>query len=79
MAGTVRALPLGPRLTALRVFGTHLDAPGVADVVRSGRLLKEASTAEGMGAATDTLAQGAGATAWTDMVVARSRPGPDPA
>ena len=44
LTGVVHALPLGPRLIPLRVFGTSPDAPGIGECIEAGSLLKAAST-----------------------------------
>ncbi len=57
MEGVVRALPLGPRLTAFRVLGMHPDERGVEAFVDTGRLLASAETRADLRAATDRLAE----------------------
>ena len=53
MTAVVRAMPLGPRLTVLRVFGTHPDAPGTALLVEAGRQLAGSRTNADLRAAAD--------------------------
>ena len=59
MEGVVRALPLGPRVTALRVLGMHPDGRGVEAFVDAGRILASAQTHADLRAATDKVAASA--------------------
>ena len=59
MEGVVRALPLGPRVTALRVLGMHPDGPGVGPFVEAGRVLASAQTHADLREATDKVAASA--------------------
>ena len=56
MEGVVRALPLGPRVTALRVLGMHPDGRGVEAFVDAGRILASAEAHADLREATDKLA-----------------------
>ena len=59
MKGVVRALPLGPRVTALRVLGMHPDGRGVAAFVDAGRILASAQAHADLREATDKVAASA--------------------
>lgn len=59
MEAVVRAIPMGPRVTALRVLGMHPDGRGVEAFVDAGRILAAAKTQADLRNATDRLATSA--------------------
>lgn len=53
------ALPLGPRLIAIRVLGTNADAPGIDPSVKAGGTLPAAESHADLREATDFVARSA--------------------
>ena len=59
LTGVIHALPLGPRLTSIRVLGMKADAPGVSAFVRAGSVIHAAETNTELRTATDLIARSA--------------------
>ena len=59
LTGVAHALPLGPRLTSIRVLGTNADAPGVGAFVKAGGIVRNAGTHADLREATDLVARSA--------------------
>lgn len=59
LTGVAHALPLGPRLTSIRVLGTNADAPGVGAFVKAGGVIRAADTHADLREATDLVVHSA--------------------